>query len=230
MTSSTIPLVTVAEIEAYAAVTNTGGASAAIETVYTDLSRLATTQIEKYCRLTLLRENKTEYFPTKSTSLIGLNLYGTDDTVTVSSARQQKIYLNKINIDAEEDFLVYYDTSRQWGASTLIDASYYVVDYVNGSLITEFPTDASMRALKVVYTGGFASAGSPATLSASAPDDLKMACISQVIFMYNALSAQDIGTELREKTNRMYQRPGFMTDNAMQLIQPYKRFYTGRYA
>lgn len=73
------------------------------------------------------------------------------------------------------------------GATQTIDSQYYLWDDLGMVEFITSPTDTTPKAVSITYTGGYAETDSVLAV----PDDLKHACIEQVIFLFRR--RKDIG-------------------------------------
>ncbi len=64
-------------------------------------------------------------------------------------------------VDTEEDFKIFHDTARVFGAETEVDSSLYYLDALLGKIDLFSRYAVSPKSLKVTYTGGMAVIDSP---------------------------------------------------------------------
>lgn len=88
------------------------------------------------------------------------------------------------------------------------------------------------RGLKVVYTAGY-EAGDDGSLDATAPADLRMACITQTIALYNRLAPDNVGMNSdrgqnnKNATFRQFSSTGGLTPEAAAMVVGYRQYLTG---
>lgn len=219
---STTPLITLEEFKQYldmnSGVTNY---DSRIEVI----SAQATKQLEQFTRQKFTKAARTEYFGTYDNSVPELDLAGTSRDGYYDKTTPRPLLLGSMPVDSSADFSLKYDPYRRWDEVEDVSEDAYFVDYDNGKVILEFATVASLRSIKVEYTGGYASSGSPATLSDSAPEDLKLACLAQSYFLFDKLHSQSFGIEAQSGSDgKTYRKQdGILCHEAMRLAQPYRR-------
>jgi len=105
---------------------------------------------------------------------------------------------------------IYDDTTRAFGAGTLIAAADYYVDTINGMirLLNTVTTPASAN-VKIVYTGGYKVI----------PKDLELACAQMVVADYIELKG---GVNAMEGETLTY-KPGNLRKQADKIVDRYKK-------
>lgn len=217
----TIPLVTIAEAKEFIGMRATNTDHDASVKLFT---MLATKMIEQATGRAFAKGATSELFNTPETYLQGSEL-------RVSYA------LAGFNVDMGQPFEVYYDERGVFGADTALTAlDDYIVDYTNGILHLKYNTDRAFNSLKVVYTAGYDIAGTPPTLSASAPEDLKHACLYQTSYMRKRAKPDNVGMtgDVGMSTNKsgtgaaQWNTPNGLCAEAVNLAGFYRRVLTGR--
>lgn len=208
----------------------------------TDLILTATLQIEKHTNRLFTSQVHTEFFNTRQSRVRSLDVGGTLESGVSVTAHDQPINLRGFPLDISDNLtlvILNYDPNRDFLASTLLSGinnkDYFVdgdeQDHRSGIILTK-ATQRFLRSLKITYTAGYASAGSPATLSAAAPNDLKAACVYQAMHMFQRTRPENIGVgEDRTKGGKnrpRFMRTGGITPEVGSLLVPYRRLLTGR--
>jgi hypothetical protein len=202
------------------------------------LINVASGQIENVINRELDRRERIQYFRTADTTRLMYDFGNSEnDSGMYSSPRRVRYTLLAFNIDMTQPFKVHFDPYRQFGDDTLIPSDQYSVDTVNGFLSLQTSLYESMDGLRVTYTGGFAT-GSEGDMSASIPSDIKMACLSQVLYLFNRSTADNAGkdSDTSQGRNRYagvgggkWSVVGGVVPEAASLIARYKSFGVGSY-
>lgn len=191
----------------------------------------ASMTIERACRQSFARAERSELYSSRATSEVRYDLYGADsdglgDGLAYRS-REQTLMLRAEPIDVSEDVIVRYDTRRQFGDDTIIAAENYFVDVERNAILLRYPTRAALSAIQVTYTAGYAEADG--TLSASIPDDLKRAAIMQTIYLFNRSLPEQLGaTTIEQGDETKTLDDSGISREVRPLLRPYKRVLTGR--
>jgi hypothetical protein len=185
----------------------------------------ATRQIETAVEREFHAAAREEIFGTPDTVSYGYDFAGTtNESGILQRSRPARYALKTLNI-TPATLEVFYDASGEFAADTKVDAKNIVLDKEKGHLTVTFPMRRTVAGLKVVYTGGYESAGSPASLSASIPIDVKMACISQVLFLHTRMDAMNVGRTSEKKEGEganMFSVSGGLTPEASALLGRYR--------
>lgn len=184
----------------------------------------ATKQIETATEREFERTARSQVFGTPSTITYGYDFAGTtNESGLLERARPARYTLQTINIDPNS-LSVFYDPSGAFTADTQIDASNLSLDTTKGLLSVRAGMNRTVDGLRVDYTGGYV-AGADGTLSASIPIDLKMACVSQALFLHTRMDAMNVGRDSEKKegegANRFNVRGG-LTPEASSLLVRYR--------
>lgn len=191
----------------------------------------ATSQIEDATEREFHEATRTQDFGTPQTASYDYDFGGTaNESGLVQVARPANFTLKTVNIDPNT-LSVYYDPSRAFGADTLVDPANYVLDAAKGFLSVRIPMTRTVAGLRVVHTGGYAAAGSPSSLSASIPVDLKMACIAQTLFLWARVDPMNIGRMAEKKEGEganSFTSRGGLTPEAAALLVRYRAMRMSR--
>lgn len=110
-------------------------------------------------------------------------------------------------VDIAQALTVNFDPDRAFAAATALASSDFYYDTDRERLVILAALSDAPGALKIDYTGGFAVVdptvggaeadltSEDANMSAEAPEDLKMACIAQCIFLWDKVRTGSIGIE-----------------------------------
>ena len=187
----TIALVTVAEVKGELPIAAGNTSFDARIQRYIDL---ASSQIEDATQCEFDLRARVEFFATQDTRDLVYDFSNTQNEAGVYlTARRRRIVLKAVPVLASPAIDIRYDPNRVWGDDTIVDPANYVVAADEGVVTLIYPTIRSAQALRIAYTAGYASSGSPLTLSASIPAKLKQACISQVQFLFQKLAGDNLG-------------------------------------
>lgn len=198
----------------------------------TEIIKTASQMIEDYCHMEFAEAARTQYFTSRATRHIGLDLHGGSEDGKLLTAREQLLVLNCKPVSEADPVSVYYDPKGRFGddVSALDPEVDYRVDYLNGLIYLTYPTSYVRRGVKVEFTAGYAVASG--TLQDSAPTDLKMACLVQSIFLFNKLTPENIGvSEDREEgstSTGTYTKPAGLVPEAAAMLKNYRQVLVGR--
>lgn len=239
------PIVTLDEVKEFL------GSSSRVESTasdarYTRLALLATRQIEQATGRWLTKQQFVEFFTSRDNVRSDYDFAGAGDTYMPYAMESglkrtinaQTLYLSGVGIDPDAPFDVWYDPS-QGGASPFGDGTKltpgtdYGIDYDEDNVILYIGTRYRPRALKVVYTAGYAE--TDGSLSGSATEDLKTAVLIQTAFLNVKLRNDNIGMD-SERTvsskDRVHAAPFMaragLTPEVSSMVGYLKRVRTGR--
>lgn len=189
----------------------------------TQLILTASHQIETATEREFAEAARVEIRGTPNTISYGYDFAGTtNDSGLLQRSRPARYSLETVNIDVNT-VEVYYDPSGVFGADTLVDSQYVHVDSAKGHITVRHPMARTIDGLKIAYTGGYAVADG--TLSDSIPGDLKMAAISQTLFLHTRLNAMNVGRMAEKKEGEganTFSVPGGLTPEAQALLVRYR--------
>lgn len=186
----TKPLLTLSEVKDYINVNSTiSEYDARLKT----LISTATTQLEQYTQRQFEKKERAEFYRTVRNTSNVINLFG-DGNSTSQQIRRQRVNLRALPVDTGQDITVWFDAKRKYTEDTKLKEDEFFVDDEYGVLYVEKPLVDTVRGLKITYTAGYEASGSPETLSASAPEDLKLACLTQVLYLFDKLQSGSIST------------------------------------
>ena len=224
----TTPLITIDDIKAHLPI-RVGN------TNYDDrlnlLIETATDQIQTATEREFESASRTEDFDTPITGNYVYDFYGTtNEHGLVQLARPAHYTLRALNIDANT-LQVFYDPTREFPATSEVDAANLVLDAAKGFLSVRVPMVRTVGGLRVTYTGGYASGGDPVSLRDSIPADLKLACITQVLYMWSRLDPTNVGRMSEKKEGEganMFNTTGGLTPEAQALLVSYRAMRMSR--
>ena len=212
---------------------------------------VASRQIEQATKRFFERQVHVQYFSSRTTSQHVIDLQSdtrrTDLTTfdnfheqgLALQIRQQTLLLQSFPIDTVEDFTVVYDPRSAFDSSVTaitVNSDNYVIDPDTGRLHLRFSMHQGRRRIRVTFTGGFLSAGTPATLSADLVtqgfEDIRQAAIIQTVFLFKKWNRENIGKKgdqaQDKRGNRFgpatsdFWKIGGLTPEAGSLLAPYK--------
>lgn len=226
----TVPLVSLDEVKAYIP-TNPGYSNN--DAKYLMLAKQATAAIEVLCRTKFARDEYTQYFDSYRTGKQLIDLYGTSLSGYSQGTTPQFFLLKALPVDMSEPFTVYYDPDRQYAEASIISPVGYFVEEESGRLRIDSITDSYPRAFKVVYTAGYELAVDVTTgqnYVAGAPDDLKMACLLTIQYIFDKVNLRTTNSVQRGDTDNDSDTvaKGIVPQEAMNLLLQHKRYYVKR--
>lgn len=172
------------------------------------LARVATKQLENFCRRTFSAQEYTETFNTRYAGTFAYDLTGDYSNMegVLVQYKAQRFPLKGFPINTEEDFEVSYDISRAFGDSIepLVETDYFINQAGNALYLLKGTAEA-YASLRVVYTGGYTTelVGTELVIT-GAPENLKLACVTQVMFLFNKYREQNIGVRGQKKHSPEY--------------------------
>lgn len=193
----------------------------------------ASTQIEHAIDRELDRKERTQLFKVPTTSNQTFDFSNTsNETGLRTTVRSVRFTLNTIDVDPNS-VTVYYDPSGAFAADTEIDSKHWSLNAEMGLLTVRYPMVESMDALKVVHTGGYAEGGDPLTLTDSVPADIKLAAVSQLVFLFTRSFVDNVGKadDTRQGSNggQRFAVLGGLVPEASALVSRYRAFGVGIY-
>ena len=224
---SNTTLVSLDELKAYISINEN---NSTYDAPLQQLARVATKALEAYCRRSFLYQAYTEHFDTRDTARAEYDVGGdwSNDTGIIESAAAQRFPLKGLNVDFEEDITVHYSAARVYDASTLVDNDLYYFNDAGNTLYLLKATAKARRSVRIAYSAGYA-ANAKGVLT-EAPDDLKLAAITQVMFLFNKMNEANIGVKGSKKHSPEYiQNANMLCPEAQALVLPYRRNLMGRY-
>jgi hypothetical protein len=226
----TVPIVTVEEVRALLPIRD---GNTTFDTKINLLIATASGQVENTMQRELDRRQRVEHFRTPDTHRSFYDFHSTTNTSGFrDNPRRTRYSLMAFNIDPAS-VQVHYSAIRQFDDTALVDPRFYTVDARNGYLIMHYGMHDTLDGLQVTYTGGFEAAGDPPTLSAAIPADIKMACLSQVLHLFNRSTADNAGKDSDSTQGRTgggrFSVKGGMVPEAVALISRYKAIGVGLY-
>lgn len=221
----TIPLVTVDEVKDFIKTKSTFTGNDAI---YLSLATKATKLIEQYCRRTFDKKEYIEFFGTRKAGRVILDLYGATQQGYLEQNETQKFYLSNTPIDTLADFEVFFDPQRVWDEDSKLSESIYWLDTKAGVLSISTYVGATEHSVKVVYTAGYDVVND--TLSESAPEDLKLACLVTVVNLFNRMQDRTFGLRQSGEDDHApdFSHYGMVPPEAREIILPYRKTFVGR--
>jgi hypothetical protein len=230
-------LVSVAELKQYLPVQE---GNTAFDQNLLSLSGTSTSLLETYCRAKFAAQSYTDFFNTRYSKAYIYDLSGnySNEEGVLEQADVQRFPLRGYPVDTGEDFNVYYDPTRAFAESSKLQSADYYLSNTGNTLYLLAGTDNTIRGLKVTYTGGYTTTEETLTIGdtdidyleiSGAPEDLKMACITQTIFLFNKVQEGNIGVVGRDKHSPEYVSNEYLLcPEAQALVIPYRRILTGK--
>lgn len=223
-------LVTLTELKRYIAINDD---NSSFDASLKQLARVATKSLETYCRVNFSRAEYTEYFNTRNSTQYAYDL--TSDYTNLEGILEanqvQRFPLKGVPVDTEEDITVWYDTSRQFADSlAALAATEFYINAAGTSLYLLKGTANAARSLKVTYTGGYTTAVQAGeTILTGAPENLKLACITQVIYLFNKMQEGNVGVRGSKKHSPEYiQNEQMLCPEAQALAIDFRRSLVGK--
>lgn len=221
------PFITLDEVKTYIDIQD---GNISFDDKLTDLIAVSSQLISVYCRRDFKKQEYTEYFGTRFNQSCPYDLTGdpSNDSGLLKEYTLQRFKLKAFPVDLAQDFKVYYDTSREWLSSSLLikDTDYYV-DTETNAVVLLIGTVESPRSIKIVYTAGYTEASG--TLSASLPEELKLACVAQTMFLFDKIETSSIGVSNQsDDEGQPYVGPQLLVREAQELSKSYRRQLYGK--
>ena len=231
-------LVTLEEIKMYI---NVRDADDGFDAQLLNLAKNATKLLENYCRRSFEKKVYTEHFNTRDTRGVVYDLAGGtyNDSGLIDKPGVQRFSLTGYPIDADAPISANFDAQRACQSGTALAAEQFFIDPKNSVFFLQKGVPAVLRGLQVSYTAGYeaaeeqteATAGDPIdyTVLVDAPEDLKMACVTQVVFMFNKYREGNIGIIGADRHSPEYERSADMLcTEARAYAAPYRRLLKGQ--
>jgi hypothetical protein len=223
---STAPLITLADFKVWHRVADTSQ-DARLQALIV----AATRNIETVCRNQFTYGARTEFHASRDSVADVLYLYGYSEIASGFSVEPQSFSLKSSPVDLTQPITVWYDPCLTFtDVTTQIAADRYSVDPDTGRLTLRAGTRQGVGTIRVDYTAGFA-VGDDGTLSGSAPDDLKLACCWQALYLEKRMQPDNIGLDIDRgegKTMRArWVSKGGLVEQALDLVMPYRRTLVG---
>ncbi len=211
------------------------------------LAKSSTALLSTFCRRDFTYAAITEIFSTRDTFVLdydlggGIYSQGNQSGLLIEPAAQRFV-LKAFPLDTEADIVVNYDPKHIFGSETVVDSDDYFIDAVGNALYLKKPTGKTVRGLMITASGGY-HVGTDAPVGPSpgpaspgdleilqgVPDDLKMACITQTMYMFNKYREGNVGIVGADKHSPNYEKnSNLLCTEAMGLAAPYKRVLVGR--
>ena len=219
---ATVPLITLLEFKRYLSIRDS---ITDYDDQIAEITAQSTKQLEQFTNQKFEKSARIEYFPARDNNKPVLDLIGMNRDGYYSQVTHQVLLLKSKPVNQGASFVLKYEPNRKWDDVAAADSESYYVDAEAGKVVILFATSKTPRGFQVSYTGGYASAGSPTTLSASAPEDLKLACLAQSYFLFDKLNTQSFGVmSAKGEDGKMYRKQdGILCQEALKLAQPYRR-------
>lgn len=253
--TNTIPLVSLAEIKDFCELSLTPNPQKDARLMV--LAAIATDQIAEYIGRVFTQSEMMEFQTSRDAVRTRLDTgpYTVAEPVntnlldwgTVTSAEDHTYYLRGMNVDPET-VRVFYDPRLNFEANTELERDTHFEIGDNDTVILRFATRHKLRALKFLYSAGYAYAptpeadptadppvvAGPLTMSATAPAVLKEACLYQVQFLRVKSKPDNVGMDA-ERTAGTKDKVMFskflansgLTPEARMLVNRFRRVKTG---
>jgi hypothetical protein len=192
------------------------------------LINVATSQIETLTGRRFTRQEHTEFLKSVPTASLAYDFYSptNEDGVTLV-AREVRYILKGFPIDLDAPVELFYDPRRQFGEDTQVPESRYQIDAERGVMLLRLPTREYSSALKLSYSAGYEVDEETDSLTATIPGDIKLACVTQVMHMFNRLQSDNIGVEnergAKSVSSAKFLTRGGLTPEAAAMIAHYRQ-------
>lgn len=176
---------------------------------------VATEMIQSHTRRFFTSQTFEEYKGTVDTVRYSYDWASTgNESGVLSSSRAVRYVLLGFPIARDVAITVNYDPTRVYGATTLLPATDFYLDAGRSVLFVKTAMREYLEALKITYVGGYAVDTDTDSLTTTAPEDLKMACIVQAVYLFNRFTAENIGME-REQSSSNGRLVRILTRNSL---------------
>lgn len=203
--------------------------NASYDTRITGIIATVSRLIERECRQTFPRSERTESHTSRDSVNRALNLYGDGNSHSYGAA-EQIVPLRATPIDSTAPVTVWYDPAHRFDDDTVIPDEYWTLDTESDRIILRYPTRRALSALRVRYTAGYAI-GEDGTLSASLAEqapELKEACLLGCVHLWNRSSPEVTGTNKSDEKETGHPNSYGLPKEALNLLSGYRRVLTGR--
>lgn len=218
-------LVTLTELKQYIAINET---NTSFDISLRQLARVATKSLETFCRVQFSEQQYIEIFDTRKTGGYSYDLSSNweNDSGYIADPAIQSFALKGQPVNTDLPMVINFDVNRAWpDENILLETDYFFNAGTKRLYIYRALPEAS-KALKITYTGGFPT---DANGNIEAPEDLKLACITQVIFMFNKMQEGNIGVRGTKKFSPEYvQNEQMLCPEALAMSAPYRRQLVGK--
>ena len=192
----------------------------------------ATSQIENATGRELWLADRVEYFSTRRNYEEVYDLYNpANDYGTSYRSRPQRLVLKATAIQGADAVEVRYDPYRVFGDDTVVDPSLYVVDLENSIVTLLAATVETFNGIKVSYFGGYDNDDNH--VLTGVPDFLKLACVTQVQFLFTKLAGDNVGQDTDRSKGSVgsgrFTTTAGLTPEVADMVSGLKRTLTGRY-
>lgn len=202
------------------------------------LVRTATAQIETAVSRRFTRQQFNEYFRTSRTDRLFYDLYSpTNEDGVRRDPRRQRYNLTGFPVVENDPLLpatVWYDPNRAWTDDRIVQPASYILDATRGTLDVQIASIEHPAALRVRYTAGYVvdTVTDPdEPVLTGLPEELKVACVTQTIFLFNKLGPSNVGVTTDRGQGSAgeasFSRQGGIAPEAAALIAAYKPFLAG---
>lgn len=206
-----------------------------------ELGGAATALLEVFCRATFARKAFSEKFSTIRSTDFQYDLTGNtvSDFGLLEQNRVQRFPLRGYPVDASLPVTVKYDPDRVFGSGAIKEATGYYLNANTNALYLLDGTAQTTFGLQIEYTAGYtvenATYGDDDQAVtyqyiSGAPPTLRMACIQQVIFMFNKIQEGNVGVVGRGSDNSPEYASNalLLCPEAQALASSFKRVLVGR--
>lgn len=178
---------------------------------------IATSQIQKYCRRSFVKQSRTEYFPTIE-----------------KCTGPTKIYLGEMNVANSPAPVIKLDYCypSDWSVVSALDSTKYRIDTRNGIVNLFISLFESGESLQITYTGGWdVSTSNPALVLVD--NEIKTACALHSAYLVDKVANKDLGQVAKNASGivKMLQldKPAIdgIVSQARSLLGPYRKQLIG---
>lgn len=192
----------------------------------------ATKLMQTYCRREFAEQSFTQFFDTRGNATYGLDIYGDASNVSGAVGSLNPAGFNLKGFPVDPDTLeVWYDPERTFAAaSKLTQGTDYWYDEEAQRLYVLKAVGKSFRGLKAVYTAGYELGTSEtANIITGAPDDLRIACLVQCVYLWNKIKESNIGIKTGADESPVYEiNLDLLCTETKAGLKPYRNLLTGK--
>lgn len=204
-----------------------------------NLAQNATKLLETFCRRKFAEDEYVDYFTARNSGGYSYDITGNASNTSgiLEQEDVQRFGIKGYPVNLEQAFTVKYDPSRAFGDDTALAEAEFFFDESKNAVYVTRALSAGKNVISVEYTAGYSVTEEVGTgddavtydIISGAPEDLKMACVTQVVFMFNKYREGNIGLVGADRHSPQYEKTASMLcSEAQAFAAPYVRRQVGQ--